>query len=217
MKHKAVLFDLDGTLLNTLEDIALSANDVLRNNGYPVHDVKLYKKFVGDGMEALIKKILPENLKHNESVVLKCLSELKEKYSQDWKNTTDLYPGIREMLNGLQEKNIKLSVFSNKPHEFTVSHVDYFLSDWNFEVVFGVREGIPKKPDPFGAMEISRIMSIPAQEFIYAGDTGTDMKTAAGAGMFPVGVLWGFRDETELRDSGAKIIIDRPEELLEII
>ena len=216
MKYKAVLFDLDGTLLNTLKDIAISANTVLSNNGYPVHDIYSYKKFVGDGMESLVRRILPEDQK-DESVVQKCLKELSEIYSQGWYNRTGLYPGIKEMLTELQRKKIRLSIFSNKPHEFTTAHVEYFLSEWKFEAVFGIKEGIPKKPDPYAAIEISKIMSIPPEEFIYVGDTNTDMKTAIGAGMLPVGVLWGFRDEKELTDSGAKIIINKPEELLNLI
>ncbi|MBN2038665.1 MAG: HAD family hydrolase [Spirochaetes bacterium] len=216
MKHRAIIFDLDGTLLNTLDDIAISANRVLNNHGYPLHNTNRYKKFVGNGMEALVRKILPANI-DDESIVKQCLSELIEIYSKSWHRTTDLYPGIKEMLNSLQDKRIRLSVFSNKPHEFTTAHVEHFLSDWNFEVVLGVKEGIPAKPDPFAALEIAKIMSIPVNEFIYAGDTSTDMKTAAGAKMFSAGVLWGFRDENELRESGAKAIISSPEELLKLL
>lgn len=215
MKYNAVLFDLDGTLLNTLEDIAISANKILKKNDYPVHDVDLYKKFVGNGMEALVRRILPENV-NDESAVQKCLTELRAFYTGGWKNKTCLYPGITELLNELQNRKIKLSIFSNKPHDFTTAHVEHFLSEWRFEVVFGVKDGIPAKPDPYGALEIAKIMKIAPEEFIYAGDTNTDMKTASGAGMLPVGVLWGFRDEDELIESGAKIIIKKPEELLKL-
>jgi phosphoglycolate phosphatase len=214
MKYKAVLFDLDGTLLNTLEDIAICANYVLKKNGYPVHDTDKYRHFVGEGMAMLVRKILPETA--DEATVNKCLDDLKDEYSRNWKNKTVLYPGIRNMLNMLQEKGIRMSVLSNKPHESTLAHVNHFLSGWKFDAVFGTRQGVPIKPDPVGALEISRIMSISPDEFIYAGDTNTDMMTAVAAGMFPAGVLWGFRDADELLQSVAKKLIKKPVDLVEL-
>ncbi|MFC1669402.1 HAD family hydrolase [Spirochaetota bacterium] len=216
MKFKAVIFDLDGTLLDTLGDIAISTNAALKNRGYAEHDVSKYRGFVGDGMDMLARRVLPGDI-DDESVILEFIKEVKEEYTNGWKNTSDLYPGIKNMLNMLKERGIKKSVLSNKPHDFTVAHVEYFLSHWDFEVVSGVKKGIPRKPDPSGAIEISKAMSIAPKEFIYVGDTKTDMKTAVGAGMFPVGVLWGFRDEDELRENGAKEIIKRPEDLLDFI
>jgi len=212
----SVLFDLDGTLLDTLEDIADSANAALRELGIPPHPTDAYRYMVGDGVEALIRRMLPKGRADDDATVAHCGKLYRSHYGRNWNNKTRLYDGIGEMLDGLSRRGIALAILSNKPQEFTVQCVGAYLSRWKFAAVIGQREGIPRKPDPAGAAEISHLMKRPSSEFVYLGDTATDMKTAVAAGMFPVGVLWGFRQRDELEQHGAKIVIEHPSELFDV-
>lgn len=216
MKFKAVVFDLDGTLLDTLEDLADSMNSVLVAHNYPAHEVEKYKYFVGDGMRTLVQRTFPEGKKDDENVEAG-LTAMKEEYARRWNNKTRPYVGITEMLNGLTAGGIKLSVLSNKADHFTKLMVGKLLPDWHFDLVFGERQGIPKKPDPAGALEIAEALGIPPEECLYLGDTGVDMKTAVSAGMYPLGVLWGFRKAEELVENGARILIADPVTLLDLL
>jgi phosphoglycolate phosphatase len=214
MKVRAVLFDLDGTLLDTLEDIGRAANRVLASNGFPEHPLESYKEFVGDGAAVLFQRALPGGYEQGETLE-RCLGQFREDYGHAWNIATRPYPGIPELLSGLSERGIRMSVFSNKPHSITVACVGGLLGGWTFDVVLGYREGSPKKPDPSGALAIARRTGIPPDEFLYLGDTGTDMETARAAGMKPAGALWGFRTEEELLRHGAQLLLIRPGELLE--
>jgi len=213
MSYKAVVFDLDGTLLDTLEDIGDSANRVLAERGLPTHQMDDYRYFVGDGARELVIRSLPENAKDSETVNA-CVEEFRKDYRQNWQVKTRPYDGIREMLDALEDRGLKMAVLSNKPHEFAVKCVETFLSDWEFEIVYGERDSVPRKPDPTGALEITEHLKISPTSFIYLGDTGIDMETAACVGMFPVGALWGFREKQELLDHGAKLLIKRPMDIL---
>ena len=216
MKYLAILFDLDGTLLNTLDDIANSMNAVLKRNGFPQHPVESYKKYVGGGIDELARRALPDGL--DDADRIRALSEqMQEEYSRRWAETTRLYSGVDRMLDGLSSRGLRLSILSNKPDEFTIEMCRFFLNSWDFEIVIGASSSFPKKPDPASALHISREMSLEPGVFVYLGDSGTDMKTAVTAGMYPAGALWGFRDADELRASGAKVLLKRPEDLLEII
>ncbi len=215
MKYSAVLFDLDGTLLDTLGDLASSTNQLMRELGFPEHPVESYKLKVGNGIAELVRRALPEE-KRNDGFVLPSVGRLKDIYSDRRYETTIPYEGIPEMLDRLSYEGYRLSILSNKPHDFTTSMVKELLPKWHFEYVFGSREGVPKKPDPAAALEIAEKMNLSPGEFLYLGDTGTDMKTAAAAGMFPVGVLWGFRGEEELIENGAKIVITTPVEIFNV-
>lgn len=215
MEFKAVIFDLDGTLLDTLDDIADAANRGLEAAGLPVHSVDSYRYFVGDGLLGLIQRILPAD-KRDEEHVRRLIMAFREDYARNWQVKTGLYDGIAPLLNTLQEKSIKLSVLSNKPHEFTVVCVQHFLKDWTFQVVLGHREGCPRKPDPSGGFEIADRLAVRPEEILYLGDTATDMQTAHAAGMLPVGALWGFRTEKELLDSGAQHLVSHPLEVLDL-
>jgi len=216
MPYKAVLFDMDGTLLDTLTDIAESTNRILAERGLPQHPVADYRYFVGEGARKLIDDVLPEDAK-TEQTINDCLQAFEADYALNWKNNTAPYEGIESLLDTLSNTGIKLSILSNKPHHITTDCVSQMLGKWEFEVVFGQREDVPKKPDPAGALEIASIMKIPPEEFLYMGDTKIDMITANGAGMHPVGVTWGFRPREELVTAGAKTIIDKPEELLDLL
>ncbi len=188
-------------------------NLALSRLGFATHPINAYRYFVGDGMDCLARRVLPrEHL--NEETVGKCITAARDEYRKHWAENTELYPGIPELLWNLERLGIVKAVLSNKPDDFTRLIVDELLSDWSFEIVRGARPEVPKKPDPAAAIEIIEELLIPAQEFLYLGDTGTDMQTANLAGMYAVGVLWGFRDAEELRVNGSKVLVERPEEIL---
>ncbi|HEY3323958.1 MAG TPA: HAD family hydrolase [Planctomycetota bacterium] len=215
MSYKAVLFDLDGTLLNTLDDLADSMNSALRELGCPEHPVNAYKHFVGDGVLTLAKRTLP-NERLDDPTIQKAVTLMRAQYSQRWSAKTKPYPGILELLESLTARKIRCAVLSNKPDDFTKLMVAKMLSRGTFEHVAGARAGVPHKPDPAGALEIAKLMKLSPAEFVYLGDTNTDMRTAVSAGMFPVGALWGFREAKELSDNGAKVLVKEPREVLDL-
>ncbi len=211
--YKAVIFDLDGTLLDTLADLAAAANRMLAAKGYPVHPVDAYRHFVGAGAAALVHRALPPAARQAETET-ECVAAFLEDYRQRWRDRTRLYPGIPALLDALTARGIRLSILSNKPHEITVQCADHFLEQWHFETVLGQRAGVPKKPDPAGALETAQRLGLPPQAFFYLGDTGIDMQTARAAGMLAVGVRWGFRPVDELAAGGARIMIAHPLDLI---
>lgn len=212
--YKAVLFDLDGTLLDTLDDLADSMNEVLAAHGWAVHAVEGYRYFVGDGFENLVRRTVPFELKSDERTVQGCVTEARAAYERRWNAKTRPYPGVPELLDQLAGKGVPLAILSNKPHDFVRKIVAHYLGTWGFAAVQGAQSGTPRKPDPTAALEISRSLAIPAGSFLYLGDTNTDMKTAIAAKMFAVGALWGFRTEQELRDSGAQALVKHPLDVL---
>ncbi len=216
MAYKAVLFDLDGTLLDTIEDIGDALNRVLEQNGFPVHDKDTYSRFVGDGAGNLISSALLED-KRTEAIIRSCLDAFLDDYSRNWNVKTRLYDGIPELLDRITARGLKMAVLSNKPHRYTKECIDGFLSDWDFDAVIGQRDDVPKKPHPAGALEIAEQMNILPSDFLYLGDTEIDLKTSFAAGMFPVGVLWGFRSAEELKKGGAKVLIKSPLEALDLL
>jgi len=216
MRWKAACFDLDGTLLNTLEDLGNSLNRVLTKHGFPTHPLDAYRYFVGDGALMLIERSLPEQ-NRDPGTISACLQAFLEDYSQNWNLNTHPYSGVPEMLDALAERGLKMAVLSNKPDDATRQCVAELLGNWRFDVVLGQRDGIPRKPDPAGALEVAKRLSIPPRDFLYLGDTSVDMQTAIAAGMFAVGVLWGFRTEDELRRNGAQVLIERPRDLLDLL
>lgn len=213
---KAVIFDLDGTLLDTIEDLGNAMNRMLERHGLPVHPVSSYRYFVGNGAKKLVERALPDN-DRTPVVMDQCLREFIDHYRLNWDVHTAPYPGILPLLDELHSQGIRMAILSNKIHDFTRKCVERFLPMEKFEVVAGEKAGIPRKPDPSGAMHIAEEMGLAPAEILYVGDTATDMKTGAGAGMVIVGVLWGFRDRDELERNGADYIIERPEQLFEII
>lgn len=216
MKYQGIIFDLDGTLLDTLEDLGGSMNSVLEKHGFPQHPLEAYKYFVGDGVENLVRRAIPES-RRDPSTVDACLAAMKEEYGRRWMQKTHPYPGIPELLDGLTERNLKMAVFSNKQDEFTQVTVNRFLAKWRFEIVAGARPSVPKKPDPKVPMEMARAMDIAPAAMLYAGDTDTDMRTATAAGMHAIGVLWGFRKADELLGSGAMVLASEPSDILQLL
>jgi phosphoglycolate phosphatase len=216
VKYKAIIFDLDGTLLNTIEDLQNSMNAVLAKFGFPTHDLETFKTFIGTGVTDLVKYSLPPENRDKDTID-KCIDAMRYEYSKRWDNKTRPYKGIPQLLDALTNRNIKMAILSNKPHIATKQVVSKLLPQWKFEAVFGERPPIPRKPDPTSALEIADLLGIKPSEFLYLGDSGTDMQTANAAGMYAVGALWGFRDADDLLQNGAKKIIGKPEELLELL
>ncbi|RPH51420.1 MAG: HAD family hydrolase [Desulfobacteraceae bacterium] len=216
MKFKAVIFDLDGTLLDTIDDLADSMNSVLERHGFPEHGIDKYKYFVGDGIDVLVRRALPIPC-GDESFIEECITQMKREYDLRWADKTRPYDGVPELLDAFSASGARLSILSNKPHGSTCVVVSKMLANWKFEMVVGARDGVPKKPDPSSAISISESFGLATGEFLYIGDTGTDMKTAVSAGMFPAGVLWGFRPAGELVEAGARILVRYPADLLQFI
>ncbi len=216
MTFKAVLFDLDGTLLDTLEDIADSANRVLAGRGFPTHPTKAYREAVGQGARQLIINILPDANRDPDTIRI-CLDAFLGDYGQNWKKKTKPYAGVAELLDALKTRGIEMAVLSNKPAEFTVKCINELLSGWTFDAVIGASDDRPSKPDPAGAFEIAGCLKIPPEEFLFVGDSGIDMRTAVAARMFAVGALWGFRGREELIREGANVLLDHPREILRLL
>lgn len=212
MNFKAVLFDLDGTLLDTLEDIADSTNYVLEKNNLPTHPLQSYNKFVGDGLTMLMKRVLPKD-KREGNLLDQCVEEFRREYQKRWNAKSKPYPGIKQMLDVLKGRKLKLAVLSNKPDDFTKQCVNELLPHWNFEMILGLNHSIPAKPNPTGAKKIIDYLKLLPEDILYVGDTDIDMKTASATGMYPCGVLWGFRSRKELEESGAKCLLEKPEDI----
>ena len=217
MTYKAVLFDLDGTLLDTLDDLGDSMNAVLASRGYPTHPIRSFTGFVGDGVENLVRRALPPGAGLDEALVAEIVPLMRAQYAHRWKDKTRPYDGIPETLDALAARGLRLAVLSNKPHPATVEVVDHFFPPRRFEAVFGARPGVPIKPDAGAALDVARGLGIPPREFLYLGDTNTDMETANAAGMFAVGALWGFRTADELLQSGARVLVSHPRDLLTVL
>jgi len=216
MQFRAVLFDLDGTLLDTLEDLADSMNVVLARRGHPEHPVDEYRFFVGQGISEMCRVTLPET-QRDEATVAAAVEEMRTEYGRRWADKTGPYPGVPELLERLVAHEVPLAVFSNKPHDFTVMTVERFLAEVPFRQVLGVGDDVPGKPDPTAPLRIADELGVQPAEVCYLGDTANDMRTAVAAGMFPVGARWGFRPDEELLASGARWLLTRPEELLGIL
>jgi phosphoglycolate phosphatase len=208
----AAMFDLDGTLIDTLKDIADGVNRSLVKLGYPTHRVPDFKRFIGDGREVLANKSLPESCR-NSFIVDKLVDLINRDYSQHWADTSATYAGIPEMLDNLSERGIKLAILSNKPDSFTQQMVQRFLAKWKFEAISGALPDVPPKPNPRIALQIAARLKLAPEKILYAGDSDVDMQMASTAGMFSVGVLWGFRTAEELKANGARVLVAHPAEI----
>lgn len=211
MEYKAVIFDLDGTLVNSLNDLADSVNVVLKEYGYPTHPVDKYRIMVGNGIGKLIERALPANVsgKIREEV----LARFKTVYESHQLDKTAPYEGIINMLEDLKKKNIPLAVCTNKHDEAAKKIIATLFARNTFQEIIGDLPGFKRKPDPQKVFIIAENMALKPQEIVYIGDSSVDMQTAVNAGMLPVGVLWGFRAREELVANGAALLLEHPSDL----
>lgn len=215
MDFNAALFDLDGTLLDTLGDLADACNYALRTLHYPEHPESAYRHFVGNGVRMLCLRILPEKLQSDSLALEELLHIYNERYRSHLFDRTRPYPGIPELLTSLRNENIPLAIVSNKPDPFTRSIADQFFLGL-FNEVAG-QQGTLTKPDPTGVNQILSRLGIPPEKALYVGDSGVDMQTARNSHTHGCGVTWGFRDESELRANGAEFIVHTPQELWQLL
>jgi len=215
MIEKALIFDLDGTLIDSLKDIALCANRVLEEFELPTHKIEDYKNFVGGGAEILFENCMPKD--SNKELRDSVLERFKVIYDQNLQGNTKPYDGVYELLDLLESSNYKLGVLSNKPHKFTLKYVEEFFSKYNISQAHGQKEELAKKPDPIGAINIAKAFNLPCENIYFVGDSDVDMQTAKNAGMVAVGVSWGFRGTKELIENGADHIVETPIDILKLL
>ena len=215
-QFSAVLFDLDGTLANSLYDIADAMNRTLLRFDCSIYDYEAYRYFVGSGLRNLVIQCLPEN-RQGKKEVDEVLAVMMEEYGKSYVDKTVLYDGIPELLDALVAKKYKLAVLSNKADELTQKVADRLLTNWSFDIILGATERFPRKPAPDSALFVAGKLGVAPENILYLGDTNIDMQTANAAGMYAVGVTWGFRPRKELEENGAKMIIDLPPDLLKIL
>ena len=213
---KAVFFDLDGTLLNTIDDLTDAMNAVLDKHGYPLCTVDECKCCVGEGAYEFARSALPREAR-NPRIIIEVITEYRMEYAKNWNRKTEPYSGIIALLNNLNINGIKIAILSNKRDEVTKETVSYFLPDIPFTEVYGARTEFPLKPDPASALYIAEKLQINPKDICFVGDTKTDMQTATAAGMTAIGVLWGFRTDIELRNNGAKYLVNNPMEIIDIL
>jgi phosphoglycolate phosphatase len=214
VRFRAVIFDLDGTLADTLSDIAEAMNRALAAHGLPTLQPDAYRSLVGEGVERLVERSVPID---RSDLVAPVLEDLKRYYTAHMLDQTTAYPGIPELLDRLTERGLPMAVVSNKPEPATCAMVDQMFDRWHFEAVVGGTEGVPLKPDPTAVLKIASALGVEPSTCVYLGDTMTDMQTAVAAGMYPVGVLWGFRDRDELLAHGAQALMKKPLDLLVLL
>lgn len=213
--YQLAIFDLDGTLLDTIQDLSNACNYALESFGYEAHDVAAYKYFVGSGIYKLVERALPEGDK-DEANVLKVKAVFDDYYGKHSEDYTKPYEGIKEVLQILNANNIKCVVLTNKAQAYATELIErQFKGEINF--VVGQREGVPTKPNPIGIYELLQMYDVPKEKCIYMGDSDIDMQTAKNAGVTSIGVLWGFRTKQELLEAGAQHLAETPEQLLEMI
>ena len=213
---KLCIFDLDGTLTNTLASIAYFLNNELKKYDIPLVSHSDIKQFTGDGAKTLVARVLKKNNINNEELLNTILKSYVASYDANYLYLCELYPEIKETITKIKDKGVKVACLTNKPHKTAVSIINHFFND-AFSIVWGQREGFPVKPDPSGAFEIMKALNIKPDDVLYIGDTGTDITTGKNATCFTIGVLWGFREREELETQGANAIIAKPSEILKYL
>ncbi|MBO9583334.1 MAG: HAD family hydrolase [Flavobacterium sp.] len=215
MKFKGIIFDLDGTLVNSLEDISDAMNKVLQGLNFPTHTYDTYQYFIGSGLRNLVSKALPASNNSDEQIEI-CFECMINEYREICTLKTKPYDGIVELLENLTSQNIKMAVFSNKADELTKKIASEIFPN-HFDTAIGLSTEALKKPNPFEALAIGKKWNLKPEEILFVGDSDIDMQTAVNANMFPVGVTWGYRTEKELKNSGAKLVVNTASELIEIL
>jgi phosphoglycolate phosphatase len=212
MMIQAAIFDLDGTLLDTLQDIAEATNEVLCSLGFAPHPVSAYRLFVGDGIEALAHRVLPPDRRADKTIA-SVVSLLRKGFLKRGGQNVTPYGGIPEIVEQFKLEGIALAILSNKPDDAAQKSVKQCFPKASFEIVVGAREAAPKKPDPAQALHIASVLSVSPEHTLFIGDTHIDMQTARNARMVAVGVLWGFRPADDLICHGAQILVKNPSDL----
>lgn len=213
MKH-AVIFDLDGTLLNTLGDLRAATNHALEVRGLPPHSMEEIRQFIGNGIRLLICRAMPEGTP--EAEIDAALDDFKAYYAAHIHDRTVPYDGIPQLLTALRKRGIKVAVLSNKIDSASQQLIEYFFPG-KTDVVFGEHVGVPRKPDPTSCRMVMQQLGVQPEQVLYVGDSGTDMQTAKNAGLYAVGVTWGFRSKEVILENGADVLVHRPEQILQIL
>lgn len=214
---KAIIFDLDGTLLDSVADIAAANNRVLEAEGLPMHSVQKYIEFIGNGARRLVQLALPEHWQNDETKVNEFLTNYKAAYKANLVDKSRLFEGIPELLTFLNKNEIPIAINTNKPHDQTKLIVDQLLRSWDFEVVLGQQDSFPRKPDPTGALSIAKTLNLEPEEVLFVGDSGVDVETAKNAGMQLLCVEWGYSPKQEMVDAGCEQFVRTTSELKEYI
>lgn len=215
LNYKAVILDMDGTILDTITDIAVSVNYALEKNGFPLHNISEYKTFIGNGARKLVLAALPQD-KRDDGTLEKVLKDYSEYYATHSSIFTEPYPKMKETLIKLKEEGVKLAVFSNKPHKATQKLAEIYF-DGIFDAVYGARDGYPIKPDPAVIYEIADGFGIGVEKCAYIGDMWVDMKTGKSSGAYTIGAEWGFGAKEGLIENGADITIDDISKICDIV
>ena len=213
MKH-AVIFDLDGTLLNTLGDLRAATNHALEVRGLPPHSMEEIRQFIGNGIRLLICRAMPEGTP--EAEIDAALDDFKAYYAAHIHDRTVPYDGIPQLLTALRKRGIQVAVLSNKIDSASQQLIEYFFPG-KTDVVFGEHVGVPRKPDPTSCRMVMQQLGVQPEQVLYVGDSGTDIQTAKNAGLYAVGVTWGFRSKEVLLKYGADVLVHRPEQILQIL
>jgi phosphoglycolate phosphatase len=214
--YRAVLFDLDGTLVDTIKDIATCMNRVLRRHGEQERDLDTYRRSVGWGIRVLVERLIPRE-RATESFLAELAADMRSEYNANPVMESAAYPQIEPLLSYLAERKVATAVLSNKADEITQQVVAAVFPNHGFTVVSGAVDGVPKKPNPESALRLAERVGIDPQEWMFLGDTAIDMETAHAAGMVPVGVTWGFREVAELRAAGAHAIVSTADEIVALL
>lgn len=213
--YKACIFDLDGTLLDTLDSISMCANGALEKYGLAPHKREMYKYFAGDGQKTLVDRAVAAS-GGDDSISDGVLAEYRRLFADGCTYNVKPYDGIKHMLDALKAGGVMIAVLTNKPHPNAINALEREFGAGYFDCILGIKDGVKLKPDPQGAETVMSKLGVNRDECLYIGDTIVDMRTGKGAGIFTVGVTWGFRDEDELRAGNADAVIERPEEILSI-
>lgn len=216
MKYEAVLFDMDGTLLDTIEVIALAVNTSLRRLRLPVHPTEAYKKMIGDGASKLCERALPVDMRQDKEILRDVRTGFECVYLATQNSLTRLYAGIEALLADLQKEGIKMAIITNKPHELALESAADLLPDC-FEIILGQSDETPCKPDPAAALRAAEHMSLAPEKCLFLGDSCADMKTGANAGMASVAALWGFSPRELLAKCGARFFVQHPADVLRLV
>ena len=217
MKPQALIFDLDGTLVDSLADLARCTNTVLAEHDFPTHPKEAYRLFVGNGIDKLIQRALPKQQQQDATLLATLVDRMRSLYATSWDQESQPYPGIDDLLATLTAAQLPLAVLSNKPHPFTLQFMERFFPSIPFSVIRGAMDDFPLKPHPQAALEIAATLELAPEHIGFVGDSAPDILTAKNAGMMAIGVSWGFRDQAELEEHGADFIVNQPLEIAGIV